>query len=57
MKPMKISADKASQYYYESDPLFRGDGQIGSNASWVGRGAESLGLRDAVDLEGFNNLL
>lgn len=57
MKPMKISADKASQYYYESDPLFRGDGQIGSNARWVGRGAEAQGLRDAVDLERFNNLL
>ena len=55
MKPLKISAGKAEEYYYQADPVF-GDGSKG-NGVWLGEGAEELGLSGTVDLEKFTNLL
>ena len=55
MKPMKVSAGKAADYYYQADPVF-GDGAKG-NGIWLGGGAEELGLSGTVDLEQFTNLL
>lgn len=57
MKPMKVSAANAAEYYYQRDPLFSRDDMTGSNAVWVGRGASTLGLQGRVNLEVFNNLL
>lgn len=57
MKPMKVSAANAAEYYYQRDPLFSRDDTTGSNAVWVGRGASTLGLQGRVNLEAFNNLL
>lgn len=55
MKPMKVTAAKAAEYYYQADPVF-GDGSKG-NGIWLGGGAEELGLSGTVDLEQFTNLL
>ena len=55
MKPMKVSAGKAAEYYYQADPVF-GDGAKG-NGIWLGDGAKALGLSGVVDLEHFTNLL
>ena len=57
MKPMKVSAANAAEYYYQRDPLFSHVDMTGSNAVWVGRGASTLGLQGRVNLEVFNNLL
>ena len=57
MKPMKVSAVNAAEYYYQRDPLFSRDDMTGSNAVWIGRGASTLGLQGRVNLEAFNNLL
>ncbi len=57
MKPMKVSAANAAEYYYQRDPLFSRYDMTGSNAVWVGRGASTLGLQGRVNLEAFNNLL
>lgn len=57
MKPMKVSAANAAEYYYQRDPLFSRDDMTGSNAVWVGRGASTLGLQGRANLEVFNNLL
>lgn len=42
-KAMKVSAGKAEEYYYEKDPICSKDG-LGSNLTWLGTGAETLGL-------------
>jgi len=55
VKPMKVSASKAEDYYYQADPVY-GDGSNG-NGVWIGDGASELGLTGTVDLEQFNNLL
>ena len=52
MKPMKVSAGKAADYYYQADPVF-GDSSKG-NGIWLGGGAEALGLSGTVDLEQFS---
>jgi len=57
MKPMKVSAAKATAYYYERDPIFSQDGEPGGNAVWLGSGASAMGLQGRVDLEAFHNLL
>lgn len=57
MKPMKVSAANAAEYYYQRDPLFSRDVMTGSNAVWVGRGSAVMGLHGRVNLEAFNNLL
>ncbi len=57
MKPMKVNAANAAEYYYQRDPLFSRDDMTGSNAVWVGRGSSALGLHGQVNLEAFNNLL
>lgn len=57
MKPMKVSAANAAEYYYQRDPLFSRDEMSGSNAVWVGRGSAALGLHGQVNLEAFNHLL
>lgn len=51
MRPMKINASCAQDYYIQKDPVFT------SNSVWIGAGAELIGLRGEVDLEKFNNLL
>lgn len=53
MKPMKLSAGKAQEYYYQADPLFSVDG----DHQWLGTGAKNLGLTGNVDYEKFSNLL
>ncbi|MDD2539491.1 MAG: MobF family relaxase [Desulfuromonadaceae bacterium] len=59
-KAMKVSAGKAGQYYYEKDPICAKEG-LGSNLTWFGTGAETLGLsgklHEANGLESFTNLL
>ncbi len=57
MKPMKVSAANAAEYYYQRDPLFSRDDMTGSNAVWVGQGSVVMGLHGRVNLEAFNNLL
>lgn len=57
MKPMKVSADKAATYYYQRDPVFSHDNDLGGNAIWVGRGASDMNLKGPVNIEAFHNLL
>lgn len=57
MKPMKVSAANAAEYYCQRDPLFSRDDMTGRNAVWVGRGSAAMGLHSQVNLEAFNNLL
>jgi len=52
MKPMKVSAAKAEEYYYQADPLFNLDDQ-----KFIGSGAANLGLTGNIDYEQFTNLL
>lgn len=53
MKPMKVSAGQAENYYYSADPTFSLDQQ-----RFAGRGAEALGLAgQAVSGEAFSSLL
>lgn len=54
---MKVSSATAQNYYFKNDPVFSVDGTLGSNATWVGRGAATLGLSGGVELGAFNNLL
>lgn len=53
MKPMKVSAGKAEEYYYQADPLFSLDG----DHKFIGDGAKALGLFGNVNYEQFTNLL
>lgn len=59
-KAMKISAGKAEEYYYHKDPIY-GKAGLGSNLTWLGTGAEYLGLFGTLNhnsgLESFTNLL
>lgn len=52
MNPMKISAGKAEEYYYQADPIFNLKEHV-----WVGQGAENLGLKGHVDFEASSMLL
>jgi len=52
MVPMKISADKAEEYYYQADPVFQLNEHL-----WVGKGADNLGLKGPVDFEASSLLL
>lgn len=52
MVPMKIGASKAEEYYYQADPVFSLN-----EHTWVGQGAEHLGLKGNVDFEATSLLL
>ena len=52
MRPIGVSSSQAKDYYYERDPFFAPEG-MGKNSSWVGKGAESLGLDGQVKKEDF----
>lgn len=54
---MKVSADKAATYYYQRDPVFSQDNDLGGNAIWVGSGASEMKLYGPVNIESFHNLL
>jgi len=51
---MKISASKLVDYYYGKDPVFGKEN--GDACSWVGSGAEKMGLTGKVDFEQLVNL-
>jgi conjugative relaxase-like TrwC/TraI family protein len=53
MKPMKVSATKATEYYYQADPLY----SLDVDHKWIGEGAKNLGLEGKIDYEKFTNLL
>ncbi|WP_458250615.1 MobF family relaxase [Geobacter anodireducens] len=58
MRPMKVSAGQATNYYYQKDPVFGGGpGDEKANGVWIGEGAKALGLRGGVDLTDFTNVL
>ena len=54
MKPMKCSAAKLVDYFYQKDAFF-GE-KPGECCKWVGTGAEKMGLTGAVDFEHLTNL-
>ena len=58
MRPMKVSAGQATNYYYQKDPIFGGGpADEKANGVWVGEGAKALGLRGGVDLADLTNVL
>lgn len=52
MKPLKISASDAEEYYYQADPVFQLNEHL-----WVGKGAENLGLKGKMNFEASSLLL
>ena len=50
----KISSSKLVEYYYQKDPVF--GPEKGEASSWVGTGAEKMGLTGKVDFEVLTNL-
>ncbi|MGO9014880.1 MAG: MobF family relaxase [Dissulfurispiraceae bacterium] len=58
MRPVNISAERATEYYYERDPLFN-DGAAQNNIQWYGDGATRLGLDsgDAIKRNDFSKIV
>ncbi len=52
----KVTAAKASSYYYSNDQVFNENGE-NNNLTWSGKQAEELGLSGSVDQSVFTNIL